>query len=78
MGGKRVDRCGVPLCNMKEGGTAGAAASVAANGAATLPGFAGSAVTSLNLWVNNYAALKEMVRSGCGARVVDVLKVETA
>jgi hypothetical protein len=28
--------------------------------------------------VNNYAALKEMVRSGCGGRVVDVLKVKTA
>jgi hypothetical protein len=57
---------------------AGAAANVAANGAATVPGFAGSVVTSLNLWVNSCAALKEMVRSGCGGRVADVLKVETA
>jgi hypothetical protein len=63
---------------MKEGGAAGATASVAANGAATVPGFAGSAMTSLNLWVNNYAALKEMVRSNYGGRVADVLKVEMA
>jgi hypothetical protein len=66
------------LLDMKEGGAAGAAVSVTENGAATLPGFSGSAVTSLNLWVNNYAALKEMVRSVYGGRLVDVLKVETA
>jgi hypothetical protein len=66
------------LLDMSEGGKTGAAVSVTENGAATLPGFSGSAVTSLNLWVNNYAALKEMVRSGYGGRVADVLKIETA
>jgi hypothetical protein len=74
----RTDALLFSLLDMKEGGAAGAAVTVAANGAVTLPGFSGSAVTSLNLWVNNYAALKEMVRSNYGGRVADVLKIETA
>ncbi len=63
---------------MGEGGKTGTAVSVTANGTVTLQGFAGSAVSSLNIRVNNYAALKEMIRSSYGGRVVDVLKVETA
>ncbi len=56
----------------------GAAVSVTANGAVTLQGFADSAVSSLNIRVNAYAELKEMIRSGYGGRVVDVLMIETA
>ncbi|WP_420208618.1 hypothetical protein [Candidatus Electronema sp. JC] len=52
--------------------------SVTANGAVTLQGFADSAVSSLNIRVNAYAELKEMIRSGYGGRVVDVLMIETA
>jgi hypothetical protein len=74
----RTDALLFSLLDMQEGGAAGTAVSVTANGAVTLQGFSGSAVTSLNLWVDNYAALKEMIRSSYGGRVVDVLKVETA
>ncbi|MCW5199119.1 hypothetical protein VU06_05220, partial [Desulfobulbus sp. F3] len=66
------------LLDMKESGAAGATVSVTANGAVTLQGFSGSAVSSLNIRVNNYAALKEMIRNDYGGRIVDVLKVETA
>uniref|UniRef100_UPI0040577AD8 hypothetical protein n=1 Tax=Candidatus Electronema sp. TaxID=2698783 RepID=UPI0040577AD8 len=66
------------LLDMKEGGTTGAAVSVTANGAVTLPGFAGSAVTSMEITVNSYAALWEMVHNDYGGRLVDVLKIETA
>ncbi len=63
---------------MQEGGRTGAAVSVAANGTFTLQGFSGSAVSSLNIRVNNYAGLKEMIRNDYGGRVVDVLKAEVA
>jgi uncharacterized membrane protein len=63
---------------MSEGGKAGAAVTVTANGAVIVPGFSGSAVISLNLWVDNYAGLKEMIRSSYGGRVVDILNVKTA
>jgi hypothetical protein len=65
------------LLDMKEGGKAGTAVTVTANGEYTLPGFAGSAVSSLAVRVNEYAALKKMVRNSYGGRLVDILKVET-
>jgi hypothetical protein len=74
----RADALLFSLLDMSEGGKAGAAVTVTADGAVALPGFAGSAVSSLNLWVNNYAGLKEMVRSGYGGRVVDILQLRTA
>jgi hypothetical protein len=66
------------LLDMHEGGKTGTAVSVTADGEFTLQGFADSAVSSLSIEVNNYAALKEMIRSSYGGRLVDVLKVETA
>ena len=66
------------LLDMTEGGKTGAAVTVTANGAVTLHGFADSAVTSLSIRVNNYAGLKEMIRSKYGGRVVDVLEVKAA
>ncbi len=55
-----------------------AAVSVTANGVVTLQGFAGSAVSSLSIRVNNYVGLKEMIRNDYGGRLTDILDVETA
>jgi uncharacterized ubiquitin-like protein YukD len=51
---------------------------VTANGSFTVPGFSGSAVSSLDIRVNDYAALKALIRNSYSSRLVDVLKVETA
>ena len=75
---QRADALLFSLLDMQEGGRAGAAVTVTANGSVTLPGFAGSAVSSLTVRVNNYAGLKEMLRNDYGSRMADVLKVETA
>ncbi|MGX9727740.1 MAG: hypothetical protein ACTFAK_10605 [Candidatus Electronema sp. VV] len=74
----REDALFFSLLDMQEGGKTGAAVTVTANGAVTLQGFSGSAVSSLNIRVNNYAALKEMIRNKYGGRLVDVLQIETA
>jgi hypothetical protein len=65
------------LLDMQEEGRSGPTVPVSANGECTLPGFSGSAVSSLSVRVNDYAALKKMIRSSYGGRLVDVLKVET-
>jgi len=46
---QRADALLLSLLDMSEGGRAGAAVSVTADGAVTVPGFSGSAVSSLNL-----------------------------
>jgi hypothetical protein len=74
----RADALLFSLLDMQENGKTGAAVNVTADGAVTLPGFAGSAVSSLNIRVNNYAALREMIRSGYGGRAADILNVKTA
>jgi hypothetical protein len=66
------------LLDMQENGKTGAAVSVTANGVVTVPGFSGSAVTSLSIEVNDYAALKNMIRNNYSNRVVDVLQVKEA
>ncbi|CAK8722899.1 MAG: hypothetical protein CDV28_1606 [Candidatus Electronema aureum] len=68
----------VSLLDMSEGGRTGASVRVAANGAYVLPGFAGSALSSLNITVSRFADLVKMIRSGYSGRVVDVLVVKTA
>jgi hypothetical protein len=65
------------LLDMSEGGRAGAAVKVTANGAITLTGFSGSALSSLNVTVNNYADLVKMIRSNYSGRLVDVLVMKT-
>jgi hypothetical protein len=65
------------LLDMKEGGTAGAEVLVTQNGEYTMTGFSGSAVSSLELRVNEYAALWEMIRNDYGGRLVDVLNIQT-
>ena len=66
------------LLGMKEDGATGEAVSVTANGEYTLQGFAGSAVSSLNVQVNDYAALLDLVRDQYYGRIVDVLDVKVA
>jgi len=63
------------LLGMKEDGPVGAAVTVTANGAYTLQGFAGSAVSSLSVRVNDYAALVDLVRDQYYGRLADVLDV---
>ncbi len=64
------------LLDMTENGKAGPVVTVTTNGSFTLSGFAGSAVTSLNLTVNNYAGLVQMIRNAYSSRLVDVLDVK--
>ncbi|CAK8711594.1 hypothetical protein GCAAIG_00890 [Candidatus Electronema halotolerans] len=66
------------LLDMQEGGAAGAEVLVTQNGDFTLPGFTGSPVSSLNITVNDYAALWELIRNSYSGRLVDVLDVRTA
>jgi hypothetical protein len=63
------------LLDMKEDGAAGDEVTVTANGTYTLPGFSGSALSSLEITVNNYSGLWEMIRNSYGGRLVDVLEV---
>lgn len=63
------------LLAMQEHGAAGDAVTVAANGNYTLPGFSGSAVSSLSVKVENYAGLVALLKSGYRGRMVDVLDV---
>jgi len=74
----RADTLLFSLLDMKEDGKEGAAVTVTANGAVTLPGFSGSAVSSLSIRVNSFDGLKEMVRNDYGGRVVDILEIRTA
>ena len=63
------------LLDMEEGGKAGPAVTVMANGTLTLQGFSGSAVSSLEIRVNDFPALVKMARNVYSSRVVDVLEV---
>ncbi len=64
------------LLDMHENGTAGDAVSVSANGDYALPGFAGSAVSSLNITVQNYAGLADLVKTKYAGRLVDILELK--
>lgn len=63
------------LINIKDGGAGGAQIPVSGNGAYTLPGFSGSAVSSLDITVNDYTALWKMIRNSYQGRLVDILDV---
>jgi hypothetical protein len=63
------------LLAMNEHGAAGDAVTVAANGDYVLPGFAGSAVSSLSVKVENHAGLVALLRSSYHGRMVDILDV---
>lgn len=66
------------LLDMQEGGAAGVEVSVSQNGAHILPGYVGSPASSVEITVNNYAALWDMIRNDYGGRLVDVLDVRVA
>jgi hypothetical protein len=72
------ERLRFSLLDMEEQGAAGDAVAVTANGEYTLPGFSGSAVSSLDIRLDDYTALWEMIRNDYGGRLVDVLDVKTA
>jgi len=63
------------LIDMKDGGQHGNEVEVTADGGFSLPGFAGSTVSSLSITVNDYAALWEMIRNDYQGRLVDILDV---
>jgi len=71
----REDRLLCNLVDMKEEGATGPEVVVTADGDYSLPGFSGSAVSALAVAVDDYAALKEMIRNDYGGRVVDILDV---
>jgi len=64
------------LISMKEDGPVGAAVTVTANSAVTLPGFAGSAISSMTIVVHDYAALLDLMREHYYGRLVDVLDLK--
>ena len=63
------------LIALQDGGAVGGMVPVTANGEFTLPGFAGSAVSSLHIIVSDYAALRAMIRNDYDGRLVDILDV---
>lgn len=74
----RADSLLFSLLDMQEEGRAGAVVTVTVGGEYTLPGFTDSAVSSLDIRVNEYIALKEMIRNNYSGRLTDILNVRTA
>lgn len=64
------------LKDMKKEGEKGPSVTVSGNGAYTLEAPARSLVTSLDIRVNSYAALKEMVWNDYSGRLVDILDIQ--
>lgn len=61
------------LIALRDGGAVGGMVPVTGNGEYTLPGFAGSAVSSLTVQVDSYAGLVALIRSSYNGRLVDIL-----
>ena len=66
------------LIDMKEVGETGITVVVTQNGEYILPGFSGSAVSTLEITVNDYDALKQLVNNHYTGRLVDILDVTLA
>ena len=66
------------LLDMREGGLVANEVTVTENGEYILPGFSGSPVITLEITVNDYQSLWDMIRSNYGGRLADVLNVELA
>lgn len=66
------------LLDMKEEGAAGPELALTQNGAYTLSGFTGSPLSSLEIRVDNYTDLWEMILSDYGGRLVDILQITMA
>ena len=73
----RTGQLTLRLLDMQEGGRAGAAIAVTAEGTYVLPGFSGSAVQSLTVTVENLADLINLARDNYGSRLVDILDIRT-
>jgi hypothetical protein len=65
----------INLLDMKEGGSAGVAIPITSEDEYTLEGFAGSAVQSLQIGVENLAALITLIKNSYSGRLVDILDV---
>lgn len=63
------------LLDMNDGGAAGATLPVTQNGEFILSGFAGSPLSTLEITVNDYTSLWEIIRTDYGGRLVDILQV---
>lgn len=74
----RTEQLVFSLLDMSENGKAGAAVTVAANGAYVLPGFMNSAVSSMSIRVDRFSQLAELVRTDYSGRLVEVLDVKIA
>jgi hypothetical protein len=64
------------VLDSSEHGAAGDAITAAVNGTYTLPGFSGSAVSSLSVKVENHAGLVALLSSSYHGRMADILDVE--
>ena len=72
----RTDSLRFSLMDMEEGGTSGPAVTVTGNGSQTLSGFPGSPVSELDIRVDNYSGLRDMIRNDYSGMVTDVLRLE--
>ena len=66
------------LIDMQDNGSEGLPVPVTGNGDYSLPGFSESSVSSLEIAVNDYAALKTMVLNDYDGSLVDILDVRMA
>ncbi|CAK8721996.1 DUF4469 domain-containing protein [Candidatus Electrothrix gigas] len=71
----QADQLSFSLLDLHNNGASGVMVPVTANGDYTLNGFTGSAVSSLNITVNDYESLKAMIRNDYDGRLVDILDV---
>jgi hypothetical protein len=64
------------LLDMNENGKVGEVVKVTGNGAHTLTGFADSALTLLDVTVNDFTLLVKMLKSSYLGRLVDILDMK--
>jgi hypothetical protein len=64
------------VLDMQEGGRTGTAVTVTANGDYTLQGFSDSAVTQLDMRVDDMDALISLIRNSYAGRLVDILDIQ--
>lgn len=72
----RTDSLVFSLMDMQEGGASGPAVTVTGNGAQTLNGFPNSLASTLDIRVDNYSGLRDMIRNDYSGMVTDVLLLE--
>ena len=66
------------LLDMTEGGLVANEVTVIQNGEYILPGFSGSPVISLDIRVNDYTGLWDMIRNSYNGRLTDILDIQLA